>query len=366
VQTDHRDRRIGLKRRPRSRASRIVVFRLGLLGAGVLFAVLALEGLLRLAVYHTGPQRLANPAAYADPLCDDDYWLLMDRAAGWDGPRHSHPAGEWDPQLGWTIDEANRDESGAWVHPPPLVDDVRPTLPLFGDSAMFGTTTDPERIAAYLQEQRPSRRVMNFAVGGYGLDQIVLSVERSLPTLDAPDTFVGVLTTDLDRAILKVRSGPKPYFEVEQGDLVMNRDHLAHGPEDFFRRHPPRFVSFVFARTSLAFRRQIAAHKGNELSCKEEEKSEITRLLIARLAAACRGHGCQVVLFQRQEELDIEPGWRERALREACEMAALPLVDTRGSFLALDPEQRYRMDRHPSAEANRQIALQLASSLSDP
>ena len=108
----------GLKRRQQVRPPRVVLFRIGLFGAGVLAAVLLLEGLLRIAVYHTGPQPLANPAAYADPLCDDNYWLLMQRADGWEGPRHSHPAGEWDPQLGWTIDEANRDASGAWNHPP--------------------------------------------------------------------------------------------------------------------------------------------------------------------------------------------------------------------------------------------------------
>ena len=244
-----------------------------------------------------------------------------------------------------------------------MKDDERPALPPFGDSAMFGTTANSERIAALLQERHSSRRVMNYAVGGYGLGQIVLAVERSLPLLEAPDTFVGVLTSDLDRTVLEVRSGPKPVFGVERGVLVVRRDHLVQGPEEFFRSRSPNIISFVFARTSLTFRRQVATSRGTELTCKAEEKSEIARLLVGRLADVCQGHGCQVVLFQRQEELELEPGWREIALRDACALADLPVIDTREAFLTLATENRYQTDRHPSAEANRQIALQLKASL---
>ncbi len=317
------------------------------------------EGGLRLAIFHTGPARLANPEAYAEPLCGEGYWLLVHRADGWSGPRHMHPAGEWDRDLGWTIDVANRDESGAWYHPRPLLGDERPVAPLFGDSFMFGTTPDPARIAGHLQEKLPSHRVMNFAVGGYGLGQIVLAVERSLPELEAQDVFVGVLTTDLDRTILAVRSGPKPWFSVEEGRLLEHRDHLAQEPEAYFRRHRPPIRSYVVTRTRLTFARQIAARRGVELSCRVDEKTEIARLLLARLADSCDGRRCHLLLFHREEELEAEPGWREITIREACESNRLPIIDSREAMLALPAERRFQADRHPTAEANEKIATLL-------
>ncbi|MCP4922399.1 MAG: hypothetical protein GY913_36325, partial [Proteobacteria bacterium] len=180
--------------------------RVGLVLGGVLAAVLAVELVLRVAVGVGWPDRLADPGAYSDPLCHDSYWTMSLDA----GRLREHTVHERDERLGWVPDRRNQAPIGAWHTPKHPVGDERPVLALFGDSFVF-STVEP-RLADVLQALETDRRVLNFGVAGYGLDQVVMRLEERASALRGAEVWIGVLTTDLDRTVLRHRSGPKPVW----------------------------------------------------------------------------------------------------------------------------------------------------------
>ena len=104
---------------------------------------------------------LRDPDRYADPLTDDDYWLLKHR---WDPTyqtlRKTHP------RLGWTkfADERQLHDDAAQVG------DRRPVL-LYGDS--FAACTRGTRCFQDFLNEDPAfsaeHYLLNYGVGGFGV-----------------------------------------------------------------------------------------------------------------------------------------------------------------------------------------------------
>ena len=90
-----------------------------------------------------------------------------------------------------------------------------------GDSFTFGDEVgDGDTWPAQL-ELALGKRVLNGGVFGYGVDQSVLRLEK-LAAVHRPDTVVlAVVPDDVHRAELSSRFAWKPYFDVEDGTLVL-------------------------------------------------------------------------------------------------------------------------------------------------
>jgi len=330
------------------------------------------EGVLRAHLFLGGWQRLADPSAYADPLCDDTYWLLLNRAKGWKGRPETAGPYEWDPELGWTPDRRNLDAQGAWPNAKNPQTLLEPPIALFGDSFLFGTTPNGERISDFLQEALPHRRVLNFAVGGYGVDQMVLAAERHLSKLDSATVVLGIMTTDLDRAVLSVRTAPKPRAVLEESLLRFQLPGAEEGAAAWFASHPPGIASYLLAFLSRQAALKAASAKGHlEPECRVEEKTAIHQALMSRFHGICQAgaHRCQVLLFHRQEALDRPEGWRSLLVKQSAKALELPVLDTREIFQATakaagqDARQLYGTDRHPTAAANAAVAAALTETL---
>ncbi len=326
------------------------------------------EATLRGHFYLGGWQRLADPAAYADPLCDDSYWLLLHRAAGWKMRPESPGPFEWDPELGWTPDRRNLDAKGAWPTAKAPQPPLESPIALFGDSFLFGTTPNGERISDILQEALPHRPVLNFAVGGYGVDQMVMAAERHLLSLAPASVVLGIMTTDLDRAVLSVRTAPKPRAVLEGTQLRFQLPRATDGAPAWFAGHPPKVRSFLFAFLRRQGALKTAAARGDlEPACRIEEKTRIHMALVDRFRKTCEAgaHRCRVVLFHRKEELDRPEGWRSLRVKQSAVENGLPVLDTRRVFQAAaksagrDASWLYGADRHPTATANEAIAAAL-------
>jgi len=319
--------------------------------SGVL-ALGAVEGILRLAVQAGWPRVLADPGRYADPLSDDLFWVLRARG-GLTPALRRHTAHEQDPRLGWVPDRRNLNALEGWQSPR-YPDGASRTVAVFGDSFVFGTVPDGERLADHLQASLPGTRALNYGVAGYGLDQIVLRLaERSevLQRLQAT-VVIGILTTDLDRTLLTVRSGPKPFYRLQDGALVLQSEHLAGTHDGFFASAP--------GPGSLVWRAAVRA-----VSPRDGHRARVEVLvppILGELEALCAVHPCQVVVFEGPDEVQGPPGWRVDLIREHV---ALPVWLAREA-LGPEPLQHYGTDRHLSAGGNRAVAEALAELLTRP
>lgn len=93
-----------------------------------------------------------------------------------------------------------------------------------GDSFTAGSeVVDAETWPAHL-ERLTGLPVINGAAGGYGVDQIVLRIEQLLPIVEPSVILVGMLDQDIFRCGLSSGGKPKPYFQIENGALVLHNN----------------------------------------------------------------------------------------------------------------------------------------------
>ena len=95
-------------------------------------------------------------------------------------------------------------------------------IAVLGDSTTFGEDVDDDQtLPYYLERFIHGSEVLNFGAHGYGLDQMVLVMEREVFAYN-PDHILIVLSIppDLERTVLTGFTHPKPAFSIENGKLV--------------------------------------------------------------------------------------------------------------------------------------------------
>ena len=161
-----------------------------------------------------------QPELYADYYTDDLYWYLHQT---WrDEPVAFTPHDE----IGWLGNFAPEDFRH---YEEPTLKGRRPIL-LFGDS--FSACTPDVQCFEDIIEQdtilSQDFAVLNYGVGGYGIDQIMMLMENVLPLYPDAIVVLGMMTLDIDRAHLRLREAPKPKFDVVEGTLMQT--HHAQAP----------------------------------------------------------------------------------------------------------------------------------------
>jgi len=323
----------------------------------VLFSTLAAlvlaEAGLRLAVHVGVPRILADPGRYANPLSDDAYWILRAKG-GLQPPLRRHTEHEQDPLLGWVPDRRNLNPMGGWQSPR-FPEGTTETVAVFGDSFVFGTVGDGERLPDHLQAALTGTRVLNYGVAGYGLDQITARFDERLGVLEraAARVVVGILTTDLDRCLLTVRSGPKPTVRADGSLDPTRRSDLDQSHDTFFARaRGPVSLVAALVRRSLT---PVDAHR--------PQVERVGKAVLERLDGLCRqAVACQLVVFEGPEEVVRQPGWRVEMI---AEHTTAPMWLARDA-LGTEPLRSYGADRHLNAQGNRTVARALAELLGPP
>jgi hypothetical protein len=326
------------------------------------------EGFLRAGI-GLGFDRLRDPGLYADPHSDDDYWRLQHV---WGFKDNLQDAGSVHPLLGWAPRTTPRNPLGIIAEPGYAVDPADECVLFFGDSFVAGRGPLEERIPQRL-ETLLGVRVYNYGVAGYGLDQIFLRFRETHPLFARPAIGIGILTTDLDRSILSVRTGQKPWFALREGELELRGLPVDPDPERFVASHPPRIRSYFVALVLRQGRLAIGGVGGEEIHYKRAEKQAINRPILEAVVeeAARRDLPLFFVLFYEPGELR-RSGWRERFLRAELERLRAPYLDTKELFLRLARERSQpladfyrRTDAHPSALGNLLVAEALAQAWKD-
>jgi len=221
------------------------------------------------------------------------------------------PRNPWNTEV--TITTAGLRSNGEGAAP-----DGAPILTV-GDSFTFGDeVSDFETWPAQL-ERRIDRPVLNGGVFGYGLDQITLRSEALLERFPSADTLiVSLIPDDVSRCEYAYRYAWKPYFEIEDGALVLRNVPVPAPhqgpPEEALWRRAVRWsllADFVMRRLdpegwlvpdSVRVHRQGVA---------------VARLLVDRLADHAERRGHRLLLM-----LQWHPGWDGRPAAPVLERAA--------------------------------------------
>lgn len=177
-----------------------------------------------------------------------------------------------------------------------------PPILVVGDSfAQGGEVEDNSTFPAHLQLLL-DRRVHNAAVGGYGVDQIVLRAEREVPRLKPDLLLVSFIPNDIDRTQLRARSGvSKPYFVIENGALALRGVPVPPPPPDLNRLDPVRRVLGYSYLVDYVMRRSdyLGYWYGGDVGDNfvHREGARVSCLLMDRLKALRASSGVRIVVI---------------------------------------------------------------------
>ena len=343
------------------------IFLAGLLLAGTvgLASVVVAELTFRTLLFSAAPfmKRFREPGLFAY-FESDDYWKLYFLFGGkYKPPATPHPL------LGWI---GNFDRASYRHSDTPFLSRRRPVL-LYGDSFAACAVAQKDCFQGILN-QDPSfsekHFLLNYGVGGYGVDQVLLLYEHSIGEYQDPFVVVSLLTEDVDRGVLSVRTGQKPYYRVIDDRLVLSGVPIDSRPEHFFRRHPPDIRSYLFRMfvysdgRPFKLKRWLRPRPAEVRSHIETINERILRDLVKDLRTRNVDH--VFVIFHPLWTLASQGDWRDAFLRRLFESMKVPYLSSKiivrqhaarhGTRL----EDYYLEDNgHPNAYQNRIIADEL-------
>jgi hypothetical protein len=212
------------------------------IGIAVGFCFLLGEIALRIMLFGNPEsfKGLKEPGQYAS-VYSDEYWKLT-----WlwktDSPPPKHPH----PLLGWY---GNYSPSNFMHWEYGNMWKKRPVL-LYGDSFSQCVPASQcfETILNADSAFSANHYLLNYGTGGFGLDQILLLCKETAHKFEKPFVVFGLLTSDLDRSILKMRIGQKPYFEESGDSLRLAGIPISENTDSFFKANPPRIKSYLWRK----------------------------------------------------------------------------------------------------------------------
>jgi hypothetical protein len=312
---------------------------------GVGLALLLAELGIRYVLYHPSTVRgsferhLRNPENFADGGSDDDFWKIQYLGLPAD---QAGPAENPDAITGWT---------GHYVKPGTYeqVDEgsigERTPILLYGDSFCQCLTPAYDCFQSLLERSDLADRycLLNYGVGGFGLDQIYLLIKHSIDRHAArnPIVIVSVLVEDdLDRSVLSFRCWPKPRLAVVNGELT-EPERVDTDPREYLRSHPIELHSFLwryllYKRIPRLYKLQEAL-RGDHRHVGEKRLLNFTILKAIHQELESR-HLRHVLLLFHIEPQALErtsaSEWQEPLLDDAAQLIGMPILDTRPWFHA--------------------------------
>ncbi len=276
---------------------------------------------------------LRDPNRFADPLTDDDYWKLQ-RSFQEEQDRDQFERAH--PELGWLP---------ASVHPRSMAHKAerslrgrRPVL-MYGDSFSECVVPQEDCWEALLEESPLADELymLNFGSCAFGLDQIVLLLERSVDRYlsEEPVVVIGVLVDeDIDRCSLSFRGHPKP--KATEGRAGFSWEFPGEvSSDEWLEAHPPEVSSYLgrLFKTSELFPQAWGdEEKAREIALKQRRAT----WLLERVRDVLRERGLEhfVVLFHSERLAMGREGrsWREAFLIRTLEELEIPFVSSRGSL----------------------------------
>lgn len=128
------------------------------------------------------------------------------------------------------------------------VNNRRPVL-LYGDSfaACYSQAGCFEHILNNDKDFSRNNYLLNYGVGGFGLDQIYFMFKNSIDNYNNPFVVISLMTLDLDRSILTVRDVPKTFYTLENNMLKLHERPMPY-PDigTYYSNYKPQIVSYLY------------------------------------------------------------------------------------------------------------------------
>jgi hypothetical protein len=245
----------------------------------------------------------------------------------------------YDEVVGWLSPLV---EPGTYAHADEAsVGERRPVL-LYGDSfaaCVPGTELCWQDLLER-SELGETHRLLNYGVGGYGLDQIYLLFERSIDRYVDRDPIVilGILVDDdLDRSVLGFRQWPKARVHWEPDVGLRVEAPATRSVQGYLDAHPLPTTSWGFRY--LIYGADVLPRKESEWVLGRTDHVARTRDLNRHLLEAvhevieARRLDAFVLLFHGEHHVEWA-GWREGFVTEELERLQLAYVGARPRILA--------------------------------
>ena len=327
------------------------------------FTALFAEVLFRALLFSETPfmRTLKRPEFFANEW-DSDYFKLRHFFE----QKYQEPS---DKLLGWRNFRITA--SSTYAH----IDDAnignRTPVLLYGDSFAECTTCPDECFQDILNRDTHfsgTHYLLNYGVGGYGVDQTYLLYQKTIANYQSPIVVIGVLNYDLDRNITPVTWGLKPFFTVDKGNLQYHNSHLRSNVDEFFKRHPPTIVSYLW---------RLAIHEGSLPGCvtasfksMEERRTDIqliSRAVLLELSEDLKRRNIPhvFVIFEWSKRMIEPPDWRVQFLVDFFRSNHVDFIMAREALVKHEQSgtfdwQKYTVsDGHPNALYNRLVSEQI-------
>lgn len=251
---------------------------------------------------------LRDPGKYSQP-CLDDYWKLYYRFNG----RYPPPANPH-PLLGWvgffdreTLEHRDFKKSG----------NKRKVL-LYGDSFTMCISDSIQCFEEILNTDTAFTRnnfLLNYGVGGYGVDQMYLLFSQTVDKFKNPFVIINIMPGDMDRGMLEVRTGQKPHFIIENEELKLKGVPIDSNPQHYFEANPPKIISYMWNR----FTHSSLNPNFDSLDASpgiREEMVKVNRKIILQAYSEIKKRNLEYVFVIYDELYNREGSWRTDSLQK--------------------------------------------------
>jgi hypothetical protein len=298
---------------------------------------------------------------------------------------------EYDPVLGWRHKanlkhgSLNTIEHGIRRSSPAQTEARTGAVLAVGSSFTAGSEVLEHEAWPAQLEQMLGQPVLNAAVGGYALDQIVLRAEQLIPVLRPSVLLVPIMTLSIRWSGRPTIGRPKPYFTIENGQLVAHNSPVprVETKTDFAGRVTGLLgyslvVDRVLAKTHPEWwYREVAITTDNI----ENDELGVSCLLLKRLKEQTERAGIRTFLVAQYAGPEAaesdQPPFSVAFVVECARKMGFQMVDTfahfRRAHFTGELRNRYTRRRdnpalwgHFSVEGNRAVAEVIASKFHEP
>lgn len=318
--------------------------KIGILSIFALVCFLLLEGVIRVGVFSNrfGIPYLKQSGLYAGYSEDDDYWKLYYQLEGEFKPPHLRAVHSL---LGWSqvwVDKNN--PLGLQKDALDLFSCDKTKVLFYGDSYVKGIVSSPDyEIPRYLTNCFQETAVIDLGCGGYALDQMFLLFTLTHKQTRNPYIIFGILVEDdLDRSILSVRTGQKPYFKVKNDKLLLQGIPIDSDPKHYFDTNPAQIKSYFFRFLFRGFSRRT--HFLERRLSKIPEKLKVNSKIIDEIGAVCKKEGYPLLFVLFHANPLAAPTWQEIFLKNKLSQLRVACVDTRFFLFSYASEHKLKVE----------------------
>jgi hypothetical protein len=309
-------------------------------------------------------KRWRDPSLFADYFSDDDYWKLCFLFDG-----QNKPPANPHKLLGW-VGNFERD---SLIHKySDKVENRTPVL-LYGDSFAACVTSEDDCFQGVLNADREFNMnfyLLNYGAGGYGVDQIDILFENSVGLYEKPFVIISLMTYDIDRSVLSVRTGQKPFYKIVNDKLELQGIPIYKEPDDFISNNPPGIHSYIYR--FLTYNHYLPARLSTYWTEEQkiDHKIELNKKIILKIFDTLKKLQLKYIflIFHPHGEVYNEKDWRNDFLVELFSEYNIPYISSRELIkidVQLHNKNYYYADyydpenQHPNSYQNKIISKKI-------